>query len=555
MHTHLSQANLVTEITFQSTKSYHNPFREITLNVVFTSPNAQKRIVPAFWAGGKTWRVRYASNVLGLHTYLTQCNDTDNSSLHAQQGEINILSYQGNNPLYQHGAIKVANDHRHFCHADGTPFFWLGDTWWMGLCKRLAWPEDFATLTQNRKALGFNVIQLVAGLYPDMPLFDDRGASQSGFCWEKDLSQINPRFFDEADQKIFHLVEQGLTACIVGAWGYYLPMVGLENMQLHWRYLMARWGALPVVWVAAGEQNMPWYLETPVQKQSSQQQQKEGWSKVIAYMRSINSFDRLITTHPITSARDSVTNIAHLDFEMQQTNHALPTTHHAMCGQQGWQIKPAMPVISGEARYEGLEIIPPVTSQNAREAFWAHVLNSGCAGHTYGANGIWQVNTESQAFGQSPSGFCWGNMPWNLAMQLPTAQQIGLAKKMIEMLPWRAFVPQQIPSNYFDQFLQKNPRIHRILLKLKWQQTPPTPIAACIAKNQSTAIFYTITNQSFVVDLQQFNSPTIAHWIDPTNFEQHPVTLQRQTGKVKVNPPNKNAAGENDWLLLFQPAH
>lgn len=553
MQTHLAQANLVTEITFQSTKHYHNPFRDITLDVVFTSPTAQKRIVPTFWAGENTWHVRYASDKLGLHTYQTQCSDTDNAELHALKGEINILPYQGNNPLYLHGGIKVANDQRHFCHADGTPFFWLGDTWWMALCKRLTWQKDFETLTQNRKSLGFNVIQLVAGFYPDMPLFDPRGLSASGFCWEQDLSQINPSFFDEADQKIFYLVEQGLMPCIVGAWGYYLPMIGLENIQLHWRYLMARWGALPVVWVTAGEQTMPWYLETPVQKQSSKQQQKEGWSKVIAYMRSINSFDRLITTHPITSARDSVTKIARIDFEMQQTNHALPTVHHAMCGQQGWQTQPPMPVISGEARYEGLEITPPVTSQNAREAFWAHTLNSGLAGHTYGANGIWQVNTEIQAFGQSPSGLCWGNTPWSLAIQGPAAQQIGLAKKWLETLPWHGFAPQPIPSNYFDQFLQQHPRIHRVLLKLKWRQTLPAPIAACIAQDQSRAIFYTITNQSFVVDLQQFNSPSIAHWIDPTNFEKQPANLQKQTGKVKVKPPNKNAAGEHDWLLLIQP--
>jgi hypothetical protein len=41
------------------------------------------------------------------------------------------------NPFYTHGPIRVAASHRHFEHADGTPFFWLGDTWWMGLTERL----------------------------------------------------------------------------------------------------------------------------------------------------------------------------------------------------------------------------------------------------------------------------------------------------------------------------------------------------------------------------------------------------------------------------------
>ena len=54
------------------------------------------------------------------------------------------------------------------------PFFWLGDTWWMGLTKRLLWPEGFKLLTADRVKKGFTVIQIVAGLYPDMVPFDSR---------------------------------------------------------------------------------------------------------------------------------------------------------------------------------------------------------------------------------------------------------------------------------------------------------------------------------------------------------------------------------------------
>ncbi len=57
-----------------------------------------------------------------------------------------------------------------------------------------------------------------------------------------------------------YLVEQGFTPCIVGAWGYFMPWMGVEKMKAHWRYLIARYGALPVVWCAAGEANLPWYL-------------------------------------------------------------------------------------------------------------------------------------------------------------------------------------------------------------------------------------------------------------------------------------------------------
>jgi len=42
----------------------------------------------------------------------------------------------------------------------------------MGLTKRFRWPSDFRTLTADRVRKGFSVVQIVAGLYPDMPQFD-----------------------------------------------------------------------------------------------------------------------------------------------------------------------------------------------------------------------------------------------------------------------------------------------------------------------------------------------------------------------------------------------
>ena len=542
------------EIRFQSETAYAQPFKDVVLDVAFTAPTGKTVVVPAFWAGDADWCVRYASSETGTHSFRTRCSDEGNPSLHGQVGEVLIEPYLGNNPLYKHGGIRVADDRRHFCHADGTPFFWLGDTWWMGLCGRLSWPQDFQALTQNRKDTGFNVIQLVAGLYPDMPLFDERGLSQSGFSWEQDLSRINPRFFDEADQRIFHLVEQGLTPCILGAWGYYLPMIGLENMQHHWRYLIARWGALPVVWAAAGEQTMPWYLESHAQKAASRLQLASDWSRLIAHMRRLNGFDRPITTHPVTSARESVTDTALLDFDMQQTGHGAPTAHHAMRAWQGWSTQPAMPVISGESRYEGLEISPPVTARNVREAFWAHALNSGLAGHTYGANGIWQVNTTQRPFGNSPSGSCWGNLPWVQAMQLPAAKQLGLARAFLETLPWHDFEPLPLQVGRLERFLQHRPRLRRVVHKLGGLQSHRDPVAMGIARHESIAIAYTVSDRPFRLDLALFKGAVRATWIDPTNFDEHPAQLTLRGHGMRIEPRSRNAAGDSDWLLLVQPA-
>lgn len=548
-----TNAAQVIEISFQSTVHYQNPFREVSLTVTFKSPDGKSITVPAFWAGTQIWRVRYSAMLVGMHDYLTHCNDASNVGLHAQQGQILIAAYEGNNPLYQHGAIKIAEDQRHFAYQDGTPFFWLGDTWWMALCDRLTWPHDFKTLVQNRKSKGFNVVQLVAGLYPDMAMFDDRGKSDSGFSWLADLSSINPVFFDEADQKIVHLVEEGFTPCIIGAWGYYISSLGLENMQLHWRYLMARWGAYPVVWVAAGEQTMPWYLESPEEKIKAQALQKKLWSHVLQEMHQLNGFKRLITTHPVTSARESVNNAALIDFEMQQTGHAESSLHHAQRATQGWLATPKMLVISAESRYEALEIKPTITAQNIREAFWAHTLNSGCAGHTYGANGIWQVNLAEKPFGNSPTGLNWGSLPWNEAMHLVGATQLGVAKNILMTLNWHQFEGLPLKPNLIQKLSKQSVLIKKVLARLKLHGKTPNPIAGCISQDRSTALFYTITEKSFFINLGEFNQPVFAHWIDPINAVTTAFSLKKSSlNKIyKVKPIHKNAAGDDDWLLLI----
>src|SRR5690606_28344097 len=159
-----------------------------------------------------------------------------------------------------------------------------------------------------------------------------------------------------------------------------------------------------------------------------------------------------------------------LDFDMQQTGHGLPTSHHAAPARAGWRTQPQRPVSSAESRYEALEVHPTVTARDVREAFWAHTLCSGVAGHTYGANGIWQVNPRGLLFGLSPSGSCWGNLTWEDAMHLPAASQVGMGKNFLESLPWFDMVPQDLKDARLGDLLRAWPRLQRLAGKLGWQQ-------------------------------------------------------------------------------------
>ncbi|MGO8675136.1 MAG: DUF4038 domain-containing protein [Limisphaerales bacterium] len=434
-----TQANEEVEWSLISAKDYGDAFNDVELDFMVTTPGNQRLRVPAFWAGGRTWRGRYSSATLGVHRFRTECSDAGNAGLHGVEGQVEVVAYRGDNPLLVHGGLRVAADHRHFAYADGTPFLWLGDTWWMGLCARLKWPDDFQTLAADRKQKGFNVIQIVAGLYPDMPAFDERGANEAGFPWEKDYSRIRPEYFDAADRRISHLVREGFVPCVVGAWGYHLPWLGVDKMKKHWRYLIARWGALPVVWCAAGEGTMPFYLSKNPAAESAMQ--KREWTEVIRSIHATDPFHRLVTIHPPSRARDAVTDPRVLDFDMHQSGHGAPAFRHGALALGAYRSEPIMPVISGEARYEALDLGRKLDAADSRQAFWAHLINGGCAGHTYGANGIWQVNRRDQPYGPSPGGNNWGTIPWDEAMRLPGSSQLAAAKRLLESLPWYKLEP------------------------------------------------------------------------------------------------------------------
>lgn len=394
--------------------------------------------MPGFWAGGRTWKFRYASMWPGGHGFRTECSDLRNMGLHGVEGALEVTPYAGENALYRHGPIEVAEDRRHLRHYDGTPFLWLADTWWMGLTERLRWPGEFQELTADRVAKGFNVVQIVAGLYPDMDAFDPRGKGDAGFPWEEGYRAIRPEYFDAAEKRIAHLVESGIVPCIVGAWGYHLPWLGVERMKAHWRYLVARFAAYPVVWCIAGEATMPYYMSET--KDEDAAFQKRGWTEVAAYVRAIDPFHRLVTLHPGDTARNVVDDVSVLDFDMLQTGHgdreSIPNTVELV--RRSRAAEPTMPVINGEVCYEG--ILDTCWDDVQRFMAWTCLL-SGTAGHTYGANGIWQVNGTDKPYGPSPHGGNWGNRPWREAAALPGSRQVGLAKKLLERFEWSRFEP------------------------------------------------------------------------------------------------------------------
>lgn len=431
-----------TEWSYVSSKAYADPFHDLQLDVMIRDPAGNQQTAPAFWAGERTWKVRFAPATPGRYTLRTICTDVHNDGLHDLPGVLEAEPYCGDNPLLRHGPLRIAADRRHFEHADGSPFFWLGDTWWMGFCDRLGWPDDFRALTADRVAKGFSVVQIVAGLYPDMDPFDPRGRNEAGFPWTPGFERINPAYFDMADLRIAHLVNAGIAPCIVGSWGFFLEFAGQEVLKQHWRYLVARYAAYPVVWCVAGEALMPFYLrhkEGP-ELLRWQAETRAAWSEMIRTIRGLDPVGHPISIHPTQFGRQQVDEPALLDFEMLQTGHSgyssLGNTVEML--EKSLAAEPRTPVLVDEVNYEG--ILESSREEMQRFLFWSSLL-SGAAGHTYGANGLWQVNGHHQPYGASPHGTAWGDLPWDEAAQLPGSRQLGLGKALLQRFAWQRFEP------------------------------------------------------------------------------------------------------------------
>ncbi len=431
------------ELTLTAARSYADIFNAIEVDVVFRDPAGETWRVPAFWAGRNVFRVRFAAPRPGSYTWRSECSEPRDTGLHGQTGTIEAQSYDGSCALYRHGRLRVAGSKRTLEHSDGTPFLWLADTWWMGLMPRLDWPEGFQGLVADRVGKGFNTIQINAGPQPDFcattGTWDPQQANEAGWPWEKEFARINPAFYDLADRRFVHMIEQGLMPCIVGMWGYYLPFMGVERCKNHWRYLIARYGAYPVVWCLCGECTMPTYAyHGKPEGERDQAVQKAGWTDVARYVRQIDPYRNVLTVHPSSSGRLSLADETLVDFDMLQTGHggysSLRPSLDAMQAAVGRA--PRMPVLNSEVNYEG--ILGGSKDEVQRFLFWAHMLQGAC-GHTYGAQGIWAMSSRQAPFKGTTNS--WGDGFWQDAMHYAGSRHVGVGAQILRKLPWWRLEP------------------------------------------------------------------------------------------------------------------
>lgn len=456
--------NVVCEIELTAGRELAEPWGEIELDVEFVDPDGRGRTVPAFWDGGRTWRVRYSSPIEGVHGYRSVVRAEQETGLEGLEGDVTVIGYTGTNPLLLHGPPAIAADGTHLMHADGTPFLWLADTWWSATTARFRWPDTFQTLADDRAAKGFNVVQLVAGFVPEFLPFSPEMASEGGQPWlGDDPGTVNPAYWPIPDRKLDYLVEKGIAPCVVGAWGYWAGIIGREAVIRHWRYLVARYAAYPVVWCIAGEVDLARLHGDVAIDPDAIAEQVGLWEDVSRLVGEIDPFERIRTVHPcpvftfasseVFASRDS------FELDMMQTGHTgrncVPATMEHLIAALAHGDKP---VLNGECSYEG--IFDSCWQDVQRFLFWSHML-CGAAGHTYGTMAISTFNAKDDP-----------HVPlsrvsmhyWEDAIDWLGSTHVGVGKRILERLVWWRLQPCQAavephagPDDWFLPYAARTP--------------------------------------------------------------------------------------------------
>jgi Protein of unknown function (DUF4038)/Domain of unknown function (DUF5060) len=430
----------IVEWTIVSRKTYKDPFNDVDLDVVFSKGDQYWR-VPAFWRGGSQWTVRFAPPDAGDYTYKLESTDKHNPDLNGPTGHVTITAYTGSNALIRHGLLRVSANKRFFEYADGTPFYWLGDTLWTGLSDRLPW-DGFQRLVADRQQKGFTVVQICAGLMPSYPGFttsDPGYSNEGGPAWDAKFSQINPRYFDFADRRIQRLIDAGIAPAIVGAWSVHLNRMGASKIKKHWRYLIARYGAYPVLWIVGGEVLDPPQAVVDRFPKDWVNQITPGWTDMARFVRATDPYHHLLTMHETAPPYDfPVQDESVTDFTLAQPGHFGWSSIGAEVMQLNTRYSRTdliKPLIVGEIGYE---LIGGTHLEDfQRVAFWLAMLN-GAAGSTYGASPTYEVNNPDKPLLRNG---VFTFLTWEEGMNLPGSYQVGINARLLQRFPWWQMAP------------------------------------------------------------------------------------------------------------------
>ena len=436
------------EVCLESNFVYQNPLSDVTLNATFTNQDGTVITRPGFWDGENVWRIRFAATTPGTWMMEINSSNPDDVSMNNISQPVNVSPYSGDLALYQHGFLRPyenGND-RYLVHADGTPFFYLGDTHWIMPHERFnvsnapGVPSQFKYSVDKRVSQAFTVYQSEA-------YWNQDGSAPHTFADEEPIALLYQGFnanvlpgFQQVDAKFKYIADAGLVhANAMIAFQSdphdYPDVYTVEYMAQLARYWNARYGSYPVIWTIAQEIDKDAYGLYAGDAMAP-------WLSAITELDAVDDYNHPIMPHQENSGSTTASNSRFASYPWHDGFNS------QFQDQDNWDLTAMQDYwVSGRLS---------ILYESPYEAFWTdsrHALSAmykaflgGFRGYGYGVNGLWNdiysppgapIDAGTPYGLDDPTKYLW----WYDGVNLATGDQLPLAVSFFRALDWWSLTP------------------------------------------------------------------------------------------------------------------
>lgn len=464
------------EITLESEKKYSDPFNDVDVDLLLYG-DGKIYTIPAFWDGGNTWKVRFVCPAKGEWFFKTVCTDKENSSLHNRTGKIICEEYSGDLDIYKHGFVTTSYGEKYFTYADGTPFFYLGDTHWSMGGETI---DMVKTICEKRVSQNFTVFQ-------SEPI--DATFSMHDGITENDMEgfRINDEKFKIiADSGLVHANAQFffpyLMEILIEYNGGYSDKVIADGMKevsdeaKHYlekisRYWVARYSSYPVMWTLGQEVDNDFYWNDTTHPDWNYI--NNPYKLVAEYIAKYDPY-----THPLTAHQENSGATAAYGNGNGATNKCKVYNKDAMAScfrdvkshtfyaaqwtpskteqsdftreKDFWYNSQGKPAIN----YEGQYCYLWTKNFGARMQGWVSYLN-GMYGYGWGGHDTWSYLNIYDEENDSSDGVDTItseekiNATWQDSLEYESSYQVGYMRNFLEKCEWYNLIPRFDNLSYF----------------------------------------------------------------------------------------------------------
>jgi hypothetical protein len=478
------------ELTFTSVHSWANPYTEVTVWVDLAGPGFRKRIY-GFWDGDQTFRVRLLATTPGEWTWQSGSNPPD-AGLQDKHGGFHAVAWseaEKEKDMLRRGFLRATANHHAIEHADGTPFFVTGDTWYSATTNRFRWFDDdkerplgpaagFKDYLRYRQAEGYNAVAIIAAFpawatdeYPVDLFLNDAARTCVRSAWTEygtksaknmeneggraflfpgkvpgyekvfpDVDRLNPAYFHYMDRKIDYLNDHGFIPFIEVArrdtgqsWKKFYSWP--DSYARYIQYVWARYQANNTVFSP---------IHFDIDDDTIPASDYNAAIQVVLTKFGSPPYGTLLTANAnpstlVNFGENSWVTLHQMGNEREHDWYWYLT--------EIFQSQDPKPALNGEPYYAGYKDEfglgeggykygadggSEKDNQYVRSTMYGSFLSGGLAGHIYGAEGIWGADTEPASPVKMWDAFQWRS---GAEMQYLKVFAFSIGRRFQELVP------------------------------------------------------------------------------------------------------------------------